>query len=183
MDCSTPAFPDHHQPPQFTQTHVHRVGDIIQPSHPLSSPSPPAFSLSQHQGLFRWVRSSHQVARVLEFQLQHQFFQWILRTDFLWVRLVGSPCSPRDSQESSPTPQFKSRSYIKEPDLTLKKLNRFQLGCPDTGSEWLECNIGKNSKAMFRLSRKGSCGWLALLFLTWEGRVVVRAPYVCPSFD
>ena len=72
----------------------------------LSSPSPPAFSLSQHQGLVQWVGSSHQVAKVLELQLQHRSFQWIFRTDFL--RLVWSPCSPRNSQESSPRPQFKS---------------------------------------------------------------------------
>ena len=76
--------------------------------YPLSSPSPPNFNLFQHQGLFKWVSSSHQVAKVLEFQLQHQSFQWTLRTDFLQNGLVGSPCSPRDSQESSPTPQFKS---------------------------------------------------------------------------
>ena len=66
----------HHQLPGFTQTHIHRVGDAIQPSHPLLSPSPPAFNLSQHQGLFKWVSSLHEVAKVLEFQLQHQFFQW-----------------------------------------------------------------------------------------------------------
>ena len=69
--------------PEFTQTHVHWVSDTIQPSHPLSSPSPPALNLSQHQGLFKWVSPSHQVAKVLEFQLQHQSFQWIFRTDFL----------------------------------------------------------------------------------------------------
>ena len=74
IDCSTPGLPVHHQLPEFTQTHVHWVGDAIQPSHPLSSPSPPAFNLSQHQGLFQWVSSSHQVAKVLEFQLQHQSF-------------------------------------------------------------------------------------------------------------
>ena len=83
MDCSTPGFSVHHQLLELAQTHVHQVGDTIQPSHPLSSPSPPAFSLSQHQGLFKWVSSSHQVAKVLEFQLQHQSFQWIFRTDFL----------------------------------------------------------------------------------------------------
>ena len=66
MDCSTPGLPVHHQLPEFTQTHVHWVGDAIQPSHPLSSPSPPALSLSQHQGLLKWVSSSHQVAKVLE---------------------------------------------------------------------------------------------------------------------
>ena len=88
--------------PRLAQTHVHRVGDAIQPSLPLSSPSSPAFNLSQHQGPFQWVSSSHQVAKVLELQLQHQSFQWILRNDFLYYGLVGSPCSPRDSQESSP---------------------------------------------------------------------------------
>ena len=91
MDCSTPGLPVHHQLPEFTQTHVHRVGDSIQPSHPLSSPSPPAFNLSQHQGLFKSVSSSHQVAKVLEFQIQHQSLQGTPRTDFLEDGLVGSP--------------------------------------------------------------------------------------------
>ena len=76
MDCSTPGFPVHHQLPGPTQTHVHRVGDASQPSHPGLSPSPPAFNLSQHQVLFQWVGSLHQVAKVLEFQLQHQSLQW-----------------------------------------------------------------------------------------------------------
>ena len=83
MDCSTPGFPVYHQHLELTQTHVLQVSDAIQPSHPLSSPSPSAFNLSQHQGLFQWVSSSHQVAKVLEFQLQHQSYQWIFRTDFL----------------------------------------------------------------------------------------------------
>ena len=83
VDCSTPGFPVHHHLPEFVQTHVHRVSDAIQSSHPLLSPSPPAFSLSQHQGLFQWVRFSHQVAKVLELHIQHQSFQWIFRTDFL----------------------------------------------------------------------------------------------------
>ena len=75
MNRSTPGLPVHHQLPEFTQTHAHRVGDAIQPSHPLSSPSPPAPNPSQHQGLFKTVSSSHEVAKVLEFQLQHQPFQ------------------------------------------------------------------------------------------------------------
>ena len=74
MDCSMPGFPVPHQLLELAQTHVHRVGDAIQPSHPLSSPPPPAFNLSHHQGLFEGV-SSHQVAKILELQLQHQFFQ------------------------------------------------------------------------------------------------------------
>ena len=91
MNCNTPGLPVHHQLPEFTQTHVHRVGDVIQPSHPLSSPFPPAPNPSQHQAPFQW--------------------------------LVGSPCSPRDSQESSPTPQFKTinssaLSFLHSPTLT-----------------------------------------------------------------
>ena len=82
MDCSTPSLPVHHQLPESTQTHVHWVCDAIQPSQLLLSCSPPTFNLSQHQGLFKWVSSSHHVAKVLEFQLQHQSFQWIFRTDF-----------------------------------------------------------------------------------------------------
>ena len=125
MDCSMPGFPVPHQLLELTQTHVHWVGDAIQPSHPLSSPSPPAFNLSQHQGLFKWVSSLHQVAKVVEFQPQHQSFQWIFRTDFLQDGLAGSPCSPRDSQESSPTPQFKSTnssalSFLYSPALTSR---------------------------------------------------------------
>ena len=83
VDCSMPGLPVYHQLSEFTQTHVHWVGDAIQLSHPLSSPSPPAFNLSQHQGLFKWVSSSHQVAKGLELELQQQSFQWIFRTDFL----------------------------------------------------------------------------------------------------
>ena len=83
MNRSTPGLPVHHKLPEFTQTHAHWVGDAIQPSHPLSSPYPPAPNPSQNQGLFQWVNSLHEVAKVLEFQLQHQSFQWTPRTDFL----------------------------------------------------------------------------------------------------
>ena len=123
MNRSMQELPVHHQLPKFTQTHVHLVGDAIQPSHLLSSPSPLAFNLSQQQGLFKWVSFSHQVAKVLKFQFQHQSFQWTLRTDVLWDGLAGSPCSPGDSQESSSTPQFKSinslaLSFLYSPTLT-----------------------------------------------------------------
>ena len=80
-NCSTPDLTVHHQLLELAQTHVHRVGYAMQPSYPLSSPSPPAFNLFQHQGLFQWISSSHQVAKVLELQFQHQ--DWIFRTDFL----------------------------------------------------------------------------------------------------
>ena len=112
VDCSTPGLPIHHQLPESTQTHVHWVSDAIQPSHPLSPPSPLDLNLSQHQGLFQWVSSSHEVAKVLEFQLQHQSFQWIFRTDFFYDWLVGYTCSRRDSPESPPTPQFKSINFL-----------------------------------------------------------------------
>ena len=123
MNRSTPGLPVHHQLSEFTQTHVNRVSDAIQPSHPLSSPSPPAPNPSQHQSLFQWVNSSHEVAKVLEFQLQHHCFQRNPRVDLLQNGLVGSPCSPRDSQESSPTLHFKSinssaLSLLHSPTLT-----------------------------------------------------------------
>ena len=91
VDRSIPGFPVLHYLPEFAQTHVHCVGDVIQPSHLLSSPSPPAFYLSQHEGLFQWVYSSHQVDKVLELQPQHQSFQWIVRIPFRidWFDLLA----------------------------------------------------------------------------------------------
>ena len=83
MDCTTPSHPVLHQLPAPAQTHVHCVCDAIQPAHPLSCPSPPAFNLSQHQSLCLWVRSPHQMAKVLGLQLQHQSYQWIFRSGFL----------------------------------------------------------------------------------------------------
>ena len=106
---------------EFAQTCAHWVNDAIQSSHPLLPPSPPSLKLSQHQGFFQWVGSSHQVAKILE--LKHQSFWWIFKTDFLYDWLVWSPCSPRDSQESSPAPQFESinssaLSLLYDPTLT-----------------------------------------------------------------
>ena len=123
MNRSTPGLSVHHQFPEFTQTRIHQVSDAIQPSHPRSSPSPPAPNPSQHQSLFQRVNSSHEVAKVLEFQLQHHSFQRNPRADLPQNRQVGSPCSPRDSQESSPTPQFKRinssvLSLLHSPTLT-----------------------------------------------------------------
>ena len=123
MNRSTPGLPVNHKLPEFTQTQVHRVSDANQPSHPLQSPSPPAPNPSQHQSLFQWDNTSHEVAKVLEFQLQHHSLQRNPRADLLQNGLVWSPCSPRDSQESSPTPQFKSisssaLSLLHSPTLT-----------------------------------------------------------------
>ena len=136
MNRSTPGLPVHHQLLEFTQTHIHWVGDAIQPSDPLRSPSSSAFNLSQHQGLFQ-VSSLHQVAKVLEFQLQHQSSHWIFRTDFLYDWLVWYSCCPRDSLESSPKPQFKSinssaLSFLYGPTLTSigeGNGNPFQKSC------------------------------------------------------
>ena len=135
MDCSRSGFPVYHQFPELAQIHVHWVSDAIQPSHPLSSPSSPAFNFAQHQGLFQWVRSLHQLTKVLELwlQLQLQSFQRIFGISHIQWTFIGpgafkidwfwTPCSPRDSQESSPTPQFKSinssaLSFLYGPDLT-----------------------------------------------------------------
>ena len=123
MNRSMPGLPVHHQLPESTQTHVDCIGDAIQPSYPLSSPSP-ALNLSQHQGLLKWVSFSYQGAKVSEFQFQHQSFQWTPKTDLLYNGLVGSPCSPRDSQESSTTPQFKiinslALNFLYSPTLTF----------------------------------------------------------------
>ena len=106
MDCSKPGFPIPHHIPEFAQIHVHWISDAIQPSHPLSPSSSSAFNLFQHQGLFQWVSSLHQIAKVLE--LQYQPFQWIFRVDFLKDWLVWSPCTPGDSQGSFPPLQFES---------------------------------------------------------------------------
>ena len=108
MDCSMPGSSVFHHLPEFAQIHVHWVSDAIQPPHPLSPPSPPALNLAQHQSLFQWVGSLPQVAKGLEVQLQHQSFQWMLSIDLFQDWLAWSPCSPRDSQESSSTSQFES---------------------------------------------------------------------------
>ena len=123
MNHSTPGLPVHHQFPEFTQTHVHWVSDAIQPFHPLSSPSPPALNLSQHQGLFQWVGSSHQVAKVLDFSFSispSNEYSGLISFRMDWLDLLAV----QDSQESSPTPQFKSinssvLSFLYSPTLTF----------------------------------------------------------------
>ena len=109
MDCSAPGLPVLYDLPEFVQTYAHWVGDAIQTSHPLSSSSQPALNLSQHQGLFQWVSSSHQVTKVLEHQ--HQSFKWVFKTDFLQDWLAWSLYNPGDPQESSSTPKFESNNF------------------------------------------------------------------------
>ena len=101
MNCSTPGLPVHHQLPEFTHTHVRRVSDAIQPSHPLSSPSPPAPNPSQHQGLFQWVNSASG-GQSIGVSASASFLTMNTQ-DWFPLGLVEYPCSPRDSQESSPT--------------------------------------------------------------------------------
>ena len=108
MNCSMPGLPVHHQLLEFTQTHVHWVGDAIQPSHPLSSPFPPAFNLSQHSGSFQMSQLFASGSQSTGVSALTSVLPRTLRTDLLYYGLVGSPCSPADSQESSPTPQFKN---------------------------------------------------------------------------
>ena len=121
MNQSTPGLPVHHQLPESPQIHVHWVSDVIQPFHPLSCPSPPALNLSQHQGLFQWVSSLHKVAKVLEFQFQHQSFHEY--SGLITFRIDWPDILAGDSQESSPTSQFKSintsmLSFLYSPTLT-----------------------------------------------------------------
>ena len=105
MVCSTPDLPVPHNLPKFAQVHVHCIGDAIHPSLPLTRSSSAALSLSQHEGLFQWVRCLHQVTNILELQLRYEAFQWVFRIDFPKIQVL-SPYCPRDSQESSPAPQF-----------------------------------------------------------------------------
>ena len=125
IDCSVPGF-SVHSLPEFSQTHVHWISDAIQPSHPLLSPSPPAFNISQHQGLFQWVSSSIRWPKYWTFSFTispSNEHPGLISFSIGLVGLVGSLCSPRDSQESSPTPQFKSinslvLSLLHSPTLT-----------------------------------------------------------------
>ena len=134
-DCSMPGLPVHYYLLEWAQTQVHWVSDAIQPSHSLPSFSPPTFDLSQHQGLFQWAGSLHQVAKVLELQLHHQSSQWIVKDDFLLDWLVWSPCCPRNSQEFSstviPKPQFFGASafmvLLSRPYVTTGKTIAFPM--------------------------------------------------------
>ena len=150
MNHSTPGLPVHHRLPEFTQTHAHRVDDAIQPSHPLSSPSPPAPNPSHHQGLFPWVNSSPEVAKILEFQLQHQSFQWTPRTNLLYDGLLGSPSSPRDSQESSPNHSSKASIFLCSAFFTVQLSHPYMTtGKTIALSRWtfvsfLICYLGHN---------------------------------------
>ena len=112
MNRSTPGLPVHHQLPEFTQTHAHRVGDAIQPSHPLFPPSSPVLNPSQHQGLFQWVNSSNEVAKVLEFHFQHQSFQCTPRTDWLYLLAVQGTLKSLHQHHSSKASIFQHSAFF-----------------------------------------------------------------------
>ena len=133
LPCPSPT------PRAYSRTHVHRVSDAIQPSHPLSSPSPPAFNLSQHQGLFKWVSSSHQVAKVLELQLQRKSFQWIFKDWFPlgWTGLIS--LLSKGLFTSSPTPQFKSINSLALSLLCGPTL----ISIHDCGHTWIQTFVRK----------------------------------------
>ena len=139
MDCSMPGFLVHHQVPELTQTHVHWISDAIQPSLPLLSSSPPAFNLSQHQGLFLQLGSSHQVAKVLELQIQHQSFQWIFRTNILYNWLVWSPGNPGSLKSLSQ--QHSSKTSI----LWCSAFCMVQLSHPYIDSVQFSCSVMSDS--------------------------------------
>ena len=117
MDCSLPGFPVLHGLPELVQTHVHWLGDAIQPSHPVSSPSSPTFSLFQHQSLFQWVGSSHQVAKVLELQLQHNLFNEYSGLISFRIYWFGSPCCPKVSRVYSNITIWKRQLFSTQPSL------------------------------------------------------------------
>ena len=123
MDCRRPGLPVHHQLLELAQTHVHQVSDAMQPSNPLSSPSPPVFSLSQHQGLFQWVNSLHQAAKVLELQLHQSSNEYSGLISFRMTGLISLQSKGLSKRESSPIPHFKSisssvLSFLYGPTLT-----------------------------------------------------------------
>ena len=152
MDCNTPGFPVHHQLLELAQTHVHWVGDAIQPSHPLASPSPPAFNLSQHQGLFQWVSSSHQVANVLELQLQHQSFQWIFRTNFLridWLDLL----EVQGTLKSLPQHYSSKESILWRSNFFIRQLSHPYMTTRKTIALSNRTFVGKVTSLLFMLSR------------------------------
>ena len=163
MDCSTPGFPVHHHLLGFAQTHVHCVGDAIQPSHPLSSPSPPALNLSQHQGLYQWVGSLHHVAKGLE--LQHQSFQWIFRVGFCLKR----PYLIDIVNSLTPAPRPAARQCAREGSLcnmcdfsvTHRQLFSTMTGCHFKQPSHQEKAQKWQHRALNRL-------WKGHLFTVWE---------------
>ena len=184
MDCSMQGFPVHHQLPELAQTHDHLVSDAIQPSHPLSSPSPPAFSLSQRQSLFKWVSSLCHVAKV--FQLQHQSFQWICRSDFLYDWLVWSPCSPRTLrsllQHQSSKPSILQHLafltiQLSHPYISSVQFSSVAQSCPHFATSWAavhqSCLSITNSRSL--------CKLMSIKLVMPSNHLILWCPHLLPS--
>ena len=167
VNRSTPGFPVHHQLSESTQTHVHWVSDAIQPPHPLSSPSPPALNLSQHLGLFKWVRSSHQVAKILEFQLQHQSFQWNLglisfRLDWLDLLTVQETCKSLLQHHSSKASVLRCSAFF------IVKLSHPYMTTGKTIALTRWTSVGKVMSLLFNVLSK-----LVITFLPRSKRLLI----------
>ena len=160
MNRSTPGLPVHHQLPELAQSHVHRVGDTIQPFHPLSSPAPPTFNLSQDQGLFQWVGPSHQVAKVSFSISPSNEYSGL---DWFPLGWTGSPCSPRDSQESSPTAQFKT-SILRCSAFFIVQLSHPYITTGKTIALTRRTSVGKVMSLLFKmLSRSDAKYYIGFL--------------------
>ena len=175
MDCSTPGFPVHYKLPELAQTQVHQTGDAIQTLHPLSAPSSPAFNLSQHQGLFHWVNSSHQVAKVLELQLQHQSFHCSNSSPSNWW------CHPNTSSSVGP---FSSRfqSFPASRSFPLSQL--FTSRGQNTGASSSASIFPMNIQDWFPL---GWTSWIALkskgFSRVFSNTTVQKHQFFCAQFS
>ena len=152
MDRSTPGLPIHHQLPEFTQTHVHCIGDAIQPSHPLSTPCSLAFNLSSIRS-FQMSQFFTSGGQSIGFQLQHQSFQKMFRADFLQDGLVGSPWSPRDSarvQESSP-PHSSKASILRRSAFFIVQLSHPYMATGKTIALTRQTFVGKVMFLLFNM--------------------------------
>ena len=145
MDCSTPGFPVHHQLPEFTQTHVRWISDAIQSSHPLLPPSP-TLNPSQHQGLFKWVSSWHQVAKVLQFHLQHQSFQWIFSLRIDWLDLLAVQGTLKSLQHHS-----SKASVLQRSAFFIVQLSHSYMTTGQTKALTRQTFVGKVMSLLFNL--------------------------------
>ena len=167
MDCRVSGFPVHHQLQACTQTHVHQVSDAIQPSHPLLFPSPSALNLSLHQGLLQWLSSLHQEAKVLEFLLQHQSFQWIFRTDLFrinWFDILEVQETPKSLLQ----PHSSKASILQHSTFFIVQLSHPHMTTGKTIALTIWTFVSKVMSLLFNtLSR------LVIVFLPWTKCVLI----------
>ena len=167
MECSTPGFPVHHQIPEVTRIHVHWVSDAIKPLHPLSSPSLPAFNLSQHHGLSQRIRSSHEVTKLLELQLQHKFFQWIFRVDFLLDWLFDL-LAVKGTLKSLPQHHSSKASILWQSAFFMVKLSHSYMTTGKTRALILRTFVGKLMALLFNMLSR-----FVIVFLLKSKRLLI----------